>query len=59
MADVGQAAVDAKALLSVLSSPPVLASDTVYTSLMWPAAGSAEAVGYRSIIREHRLVEEA
>ena len=59
MAKIPRAAVDMQALLGVLSEAPVLASDTVYTAMMWPAAGSAQAVGYRSVVREHAIVEAA
>lgn len=48
MAGIGQSDVDLQRLFHLLSTPPVLASDTVYTALMWPHTGS-----YTTVIREH------
>eukprot|EP00463_Aulacantha_scolymantha_P002866 TRINITY_DN360_c0_g1_i3.p2 TRINITY_DN360_c0_g1~~TRINITY_DN360_c0_g1_i3.p2 ORF type:complete len:98 (-),score=11.35 TRINITY_DN360_c0_g1_i3:136-429(-) len=49
MARVGQANVDLDHIYTVLSTPPVLARDTTYTTLM-----SAELGTYSTIVRTHQ-----
>eukprot|EP01064_Diplonema_japonicum_P016616 TRINITY_DN24613_c0_g1_i1.p1 TRINITY_DN24613_c0_g1~~TRINITY_DN24613_c0_g1_i1.p1 ORF type:complete len:359 (+),score=92.50 TRINITY_DN24613_c0_g1_i1:76-1152(+) len=44
MGEMGQPSVNMSGLYSVLSTPPVLATDTIYTAEMFPAAGTYRAV---------------
>eukprot|EP01059_Diplonema_ambulator_P009699 TRINITY_DN19644_c0_g1_i1.p1 TRINITY_DN19644_c0_g1~~TRINITY_DN19644_c0_g1_i1.p1 ORF type:complete len:371 (+),score=104.05 TRINITY_DN19644_c0_g1_i1:37-1113(+) len=44
MNEIGQAAINMTGLYAVLSTPPVLATDTIYTAEMFPAAGTYRAV---------------
>jgi hypothetical protein len=48
MVGMGQQGVGLGPLLGLLSTPPVLASDTVYTALIMPQNGS-----YQTVVREH------
>jgi hypothetical protein len=48
MNKIGQDHLDLAQLYKLLSTPPVLAGDTVYTALMWPKTGR-----YDTTIRQH------
>jgi hypothetical protein len=51
---LGQSGADSKGLLGVLSTAPVLADDTTYTSTMSNAAGE-----YTTLVREHPAATDA